>query len=174
VVLNLLTVAAAFGILVVLFQGDAPLGGAGFLDAIMVAGIFSVVFALSIDYEVFLLARMREGWLHTGTTEGAVEYGLRKTAGVVTGAAAIMLGVFAVFAFADIASMRQLGIGLSIAVLLDATVVRLVLLPAAIRLCGDRCWSLPGWLERRLPEVDLDGERRSSPPRAEPGPAQAG
>jgi putative drug exporter of the RND superfamily len=157
VVLNLLTVAAAFGVLVLLFQGDAPLGGAGFLDAIMVAGIFSVVFALSIDYEVFLLARMREGWLQTKNTEAAVEYGLRKTAGVVTGAAAIMLGVFVVFSFADISSMRQLGIGLSLAVLLDATIVRLVLLPAAIRLCGDRCWTLPAWLDRRLPEVDVEG-----------------
>jgi RND superfamily putative drug exporter len=165
VVLNLLTVAAAFGVLVLLFQGDAPLGGAGFLDAIMVAGIFSVVFALSIDYEVFLLARMREGWLITGTTEGAVEYGLRKTAGVVTGAAAIMLGVFVVFSFADIASMRQLGIGLSIAVLLDATIVRLILLPAAIRLCGDRCWRLPAWLERRLPDLDIEGESQSRRPR---------
>jgi RND superfamily putative drug exporter len=165
VLLNLLTVAAAFGVLVLLFQGDAPLGGAGFLDAIMVAGIFSVVFALSIDYEVFLLARMREGWLLTRSTEGAVEYGLRKTAGVITGAAAIMLGVFVVFSFADIASMRQLGIGLSIAVLLDATIVRLVLLPAAIRLCGDRCWRLPAWLERRLPDLDVEGGSTAAPRR---------
>ena len=165
VVLNLFTVAAAFGVLVLGFQGDAPLGGAGFLDAIMVAGIFSVVFGLSIDYEVFLLARMREGWLHTGTTDGAVEYGLRRTAGVVTGAATIMLGVFIAFAFAEIASMRQLGVGLSVAVLLDATLVRLVLLPAAIRMVGDRIWTLPEWIDRRLPEVDLEG----TPP--EPAPA---
>jgi putative drug exporter of the RND superfamily len=168
VVLNLFTVAAAFGVLVLLFQGDAILGGAGFLDAIMVAGIFSVVFGLSIDYEVFLLARMREGWLRTGSTEGAVEYGLRRTAGVVTGAATIMLGVFIAFAFAEIASMRQLGIGLSVAVILDATLVRLVLLPAAIRLVGDRIWSLPDWLERRLPQVDLEGE---PPPEQNPATA---
>lgn len=158
IVLNLVTVAAAFGVLVVLFQGAAPLGGAGFLDAIMVAGIFSIVFGLSIDYEVFLLARMREGWQLTRSTERAVAYGLRHTAGVVTGAAAIMLGVFIVFSFSEIASMRQVGIGMSVAVLLDATVVRLLLLPAAIRLVGDRAWWLPRWLERRLPDLDLEGE----------------
>jgi RND superfamily putative drug exporter len=146
--LNLLTVAAAFGALVVLFQGSAPLGGPGFLDAIMVSGIFSVVFGLSIDYEVFLLMRMREGYALTGTTEGAIDYGLRHTAGVVTGAALIMTGVFVAFALSDIASMRELGIGLTIAVLLDATVVRLVLLPAAIRLCGRAAWWMPRGLSR--------------------------
>jgi RND superfamily putative drug exporter len=151
VVLNVFTVGAAFGVLALLFQGSAPLGGPGFLDAIMVAGIFSVVFGLSIDYEVFLLARMREGWVLTGRTDAAVEHGLRKTAGVVTGAAMILLGVFVVFSFAEITIMRQLGIGLSVAIALDATLIRLVLLPAAIRLCGERCWTLPRWIERRLP-----------------------
>lgn len=150
VVLNLLTVAAAFGVLVLLFQGDAPLGGPGFLDAIMAAGIFSVVFGLSIDYEVFLLTRMREGRELTGTTDGAIAYGLQHTASVVTGAALIMTGVFVAFALADIASMRQLGIGMTVAVLLDATVVRLVLLPAAIRLCGGAAWWFPR-LPRRRP-----------------------
>jgi putative drug exporter of the RND superfamily len=145
VLLNLFTVAAAFGVLVLLFQGDALLGGPGYIDAIMVSGVFSVVFGLSIDYEVFLLARMREGYLLTGTTEGAIEYGLRRTAGVVTGAALIMTGVFVAFALSNIASMRQLGIGLTVAVILDATLVRLVLLPAAIRLVGDRVWWLPAW-----------------------------
>jgi RND superfamily putative drug exporter len=150
VALNLVTVAAAFGLLVVGFQGAAPLGGAGFLDAIMVTTIFSVVFGLSIDYEVFLIARMREGWLRTGSTDEAIAYGLRSTASVVTGAALIMTAVFVAFAFAEIATMRQLGIGLTIAVLLDATIVRLVLLPAAIRLIGDAVWWGPGY---RVPRV---------------------
>jgi RND superfamily putative drug exporter len=150
VLLNLFTVAAAFGVLVLLFQGGAPLGGPGYIDAIMVSGVFSVVFGLSIDYEVFLLARMREGYALTGTTQGAIEYGLRRTAGVVTGAALIMTGVFVAFAMSNIASMRQLGVGLTVAVLLDATLVRLVLLPAAIRLTGDRAWWLPRPLERVL------------------------
>jgi RND superfamily putative drug exporter len=141
--LNLLTVAAAFGVLVLLFEGSAPLGGPGFLDAIMVSGVFSIVFGLSIDYEVFLLARMREGYALTGTTDGAIAYGLRHTAGVVTGAALIMTGVFVAFALSPIASMRQLGVGLTVAVLIDATLVRLVLLPAAIRLCGRASWWFP-------------------------------
>jgi RND superfamily putative drug exporter len=158
VVLNLLTVAAAFGVLALLFTGAAPLGGAGDLDGIMVLAIFGIVFGLSIDYEVFLLARMREGWLRTGDTDGAVTYGLQKTAGVITGAALIMTGVFVAFALSPIASMRQLGIGLTVAVLLDATLVRLVLLPAAIRLAGRANWWLPGWLDRLLPSVDVEGE----------------
>jgi RND superfamily putative drug exporter len=157
VALNVLTVAAALGVLTLLFSGSAPLGGPGFVDDIMRTSIFALVFALSIDYEVFLLARMREGYLRTGTTDGAIEYGLRNTAGVVTGAALIMTGVFVAFALSPIISMRELGLGLAVAVLLDATVVRLVLLPAAMRLAGDRIWWLPDWMkglfreERRAP-----------------------
>jgi putative drug exporter of the RND superfamily len=152
VALNVATVAAAFGLLTLGFQGNPPaLGGAGDLDAISVLAIFGIVFGLSIDYEVFLLARMREGYARTGTTEGAISYGLRRTAGVITGAALIMTGVFAAFAVAPIASMRELGIGLTVAVLLDATVVRLVLLPAIIRLAGRAAWWLPAPIERLLP-----------------------
>jgi putative drug exporter of the RND superfamily len=123
----------------------------------MRTSIFSLVFALSIDYEVFLLARMREGYLHTGDSNAAIEYGLRHTAGVITGAAFIMTGVFVAFALAPIISMRELGLGLSVAVLLDATVIRLILLPAAMRLAGDRIWWMPGWMER------LFGEERRMP-----------
>jgi RND superfamily putative drug exporter len=160
VVLNLLTVGAAFGILAALVTAPGqPLGGADFLDAISAMGIFTVTFALSIDYEVFLLARMREGWVRYGDTERAVTYGLQHTAGVVTGAALIMTGVFLSFATSDVAGIRQFGVGLAIAVILDATVVRLVLLPAAMRLIGDRNWWLPGWLDRRLPHLDVEGER---------------
>jgi len=157
VALNVATVAAAFGVLVVLFNGDAPLGGPGWLDAIMVSGIFSVVFGLSIDYEVFLLARMREGYSLTGSTNGAIRYGVERTAGVVTGAALIMTGVFIAFATSDLASLRQFGIGLTVAVLLDATLIRLVLLPAAMRLCGEACWWLPEWLDRLLPQFNVEG-----------------
>jgi RND superfamily putative drug exporter len=157
VLLNVLTVAAAFGLLTLGFEGSAPLGGSGQLDAIMVLAIFGIVFALSIDYEVFLLARIREGYAVTGSTEGAIDYGLRRTAGVITGAALIMTGVFVAFALSDIASMRQLGVGLSVAVLLDATLVRLVLLPAAIRLAGRANWWLPAWLDRVLPQLDVEG-----------------
>jgi RND superfamily putative drug exporter len=152
VLLNLGTVFAALGVLSVMFQGAAPLGGPGEVDAIMVLAIFGIVFGLSIDYEVFLLARMREGYVLTGTTEGAVEYGLKHTAGVITGAALIMTGVFAAFAMSDVANMRQLGVGLTVAVLLDATVVRLILLPAIIRMAGGACWWLPRPLGRILGE----------------------
>jgi RND superfamily putative drug exporter len=162
--LNVVTVIAAFGVLVLGFQGGAPLGGPGFIDVIMVLSIFSIVFGLSIDYEVFLLARMREGYALTGDTDEAIAYGLRHTAGVITGAAMIMLGVFFAFCLADITSMRQLGVGLSVAVILDATLVRLVLLPAAIRLAGRAAWWMPSWLDRRLPEADLEGGRRPSLP----------
>jgi RND superfamily putative drug exporter len=152
VLLNLGTVFAALGVLTIGFQGAAPLGGPGEVDAIMVLAIFGIVFGLSIDYEVFLLARMREGYLLTRTTEGAVEYGLKHTAGVITGAALIMTGVFAAFAISDVANMRQLGVGLTVAVLLDATVVRLILLPAIIRMAGGACWWLPRPLRRVLPD----------------------
>ena len=150
VLLNLVTVVAALGVLALGFQGGAPLGGPGEVDAIMVLAIFGIVFGLSIDYEVFLLARMREGYLLTGTTDGAIAYGLEHTAAVITGAALIMTGVFAAFAASDVANMRQLGVGLTVAVLLDATVVRLILLPAMIRLAGGACWWLPWPLARVL------------------------
>jgi putative drug exporter of the RND superfamily len=163
VLLNLVTVFAALGVLTVLFQGSAPLGGPGEVDAIMVLAIFGIVFGLSIDYEVFLLARMREGYELSGTTEGAVEYGLKHTAGVITGAALIMIGVFAAFAASDIAGMRQLGIGLTVAVLLDATVVRLILMPAVIRIAGPACWWLPRPLARLL---RVDRRRAEHPLRA--------
>jgi RND superfamily putative drug exporter len=152
--LNLLTVAATFGVLTLLFQGDDPLlGGPGSTNALAVAGTFSVLFALSIDYEVFLLTRMREGWERTHENGAAIEHGLRHTAGVITGAAAIMIAVFASFTVTDMSTIRQLGVGLAVAILLDATVVRLLLLPAAMRIAGRFTWWLPPGLERRLPAV---------------------
>lgn len=154
IVLNLITVGAAFGILALLFQGDGPLADAGFIDAVSSAGIFCTLFGLSIDYQVFLITRMREGWERTGSTTEAIAHGLEKTAPVVTGAAGIMLGVFAAFSLADVASIQQFGLGLAIAILIDATVVRLVLLPAAMRACGKWCWWLPSWLDRRVPRFD--------------------
>jgi RND superfamily putative drug exporter len=152
VILNLVTVGAAVGVLIICFQGSAPLlGGPGYLDAISLSGIFAVIFGLSIDYEVFLISRMLEGHALTGTTDGAVRYGLEKTATIITGAAFIMAGVFLAFAASAAANIRQFGIGLSVAVLLDATIVRLILLPALIRLFGERTWIVPRWLERILP-----------------------
>jgi putative drug exporter of the RND superfamily len=160
VALNLLTVGAAFGVLTVLFVGaDPPLGGAGALDVITVAAIFAIAFALSIDYQVFLLTRMREEFVRTGSTEAAINFGVDRTGGVVTGAAVIMISVFLAFAMSDFVVIRQFGVGLTVAVLLDATIVRLVLLPAVMRLFGFRIWWMPRWLGSRLPALDADAAR---------------
>lgn len=157
VALNLATVAAAFGVLALAFEGESPLlGGPGYVDAVAISAIYTVIFGLTIDYEVFLITRMREGWLRTSNTSEAIAYGLERTASVVTGAAAIMTGVFLAFALTEVANTRQFGVGLAVAVALDATVVRLVLLPALMRLAGDRCWWMPAWLERRLPRLAIE------------------
>jgi RND superfamily putative drug exporter len=154
VLLNLVTVGAAVGVLILGFQTDPPpLGGPGYLDAIALSGIFAIVFGLSIDYEVFLISRLVEGRAITGTTEGAIRYSLEKTATIITGAAAVMAFVFLAFAVSPVANTRQFGIGLTVAVVLDATVVRLILLPALIRLFGERTWAVPNWLDRILPRI---------------------
>jgi putative drug exporter of the RND superfamily len=157
--LNLATVAVAFGVLTLLFNVPAgyPLGGHTYVDAVGATMIFGVVFGLSIDYAVFLLMRMRERYDQDGDNAAAIMVGLEKTARVITGAAAIMMAVFVVFAGAPIATVSQLGVGLAVAVLLDATVVRIVLLPALMLLLGERVWWLPKPLARLLPELDLHG-----------------
>jgi RND superfamily putative drug exporter len=161
VALNLITVAVAFGVLTLLFGVPEgwPLGGHTYVDAIGAVGIFGIIFGLSIDYAVFLLMRMREHYENNSSNEEAIVFGLEKTARVITGAAAIMMAVFIAFAGADIASVSQLGTGLTVAVILDATVVRIVLLPALMLLLGDRVWWLPRPLEKILPEIDLHGSR---------------
>ncbi len=155
--LNLATVGVAFGVLTLLFQlpEDWPLGGREYVDAVGATAIFGVVFGLSIDYAVFLLVRMREHYDVHGDNAAAIEFGLQRTARVITGAAAIMMAVFIAFAGAPIATVSQLGVGLTVAVLLDATVVRIVLLPALMLLLGDRVWWLPAPLARVMPKVDV-------------------
>jgi putative drug exporter of the RND superfamily len=153
VALNLATIAVALGVRELL-TAEHVLGGPGYIDAASGAGIISIMFVLSIDYEVFLLTRMRERWVAEGDSDSAIRYGLRHTAGVITGSAAIMTAVFLAFAAADVIPLRQFGVGLTIAVLLDATIVRLVLLPAIMRAAGPRIWWIPGWLARRLPAFE--------------------
>ncbi len=155
--LNLATVAVAFGVLTLLFDLPAgwPLGGHTYVDAIGAAGIFGIVFGLSIDYAVFLLTRMRESHEAGATNEEAIAFGLEKTASVITGAAAIMVAVFVAFAGAPIATVSQLGVGLTVAVILDATVVRIVLLPALMLIVGERVWWLPRAVDRILPRIGL-------------------
>jgi putative drug exporter of the RND superfamily len=155
--LNLATVGVAFGLLTLLtYVPDGwPLGGHAYIDAIGATLIFGVVFGLSIDYAVFLLVRMRERYDAGGSHEEAISFGLEKTAGVITGAAAIMMAVFVAFGGSSIATVSQLGVGLTVAVLLDATVVRIVLLPALMLLIGERVWWLPRPLERLLPRLNV-------------------
>jgi X-X-X-Leu-X-X-Gly heptad repeat protein len=155
--LNLATVGVAFGILTLLLDvpDGWPLGGHTYVDSVGATMIFGIVFGLSIDYAVFLLVRMREHYDREGDHRAAIMFGLEKTARVITGAAAIMMAVFVVFAGAGIATVSQLGIGLTVAVLLDATAVRIVLLPALMLLIGERVWWLPRWLDRILPRLNV-------------------
>ena len=162
VILNVLTVTVAMGI-VTLFSVDgviakhAPIGGAGKPDIVAVTAVFCVIFALSIDYYVFLLTRMREEYVRTQSNSKAVTFGIEKTGRIVTGAAAIMVGTFFAFALANFTIVRELGIGLCSAILVDATLVRLGLLPAVMRLFGDWTWYIPEWLDQRLPTFDIEG-----------------
>jgi RND superfamily putative drug exporter len=165
VALNLATVGVAFGVIVLLFNvpDGYPLGGHTYVDAIGAVCMFGVVFGLSIDYAVFLLMRMKESYDSNGDHTAAISHGLEKTARVITGAAAIMMAVFIAYASAPIATVSQLGIGLTVAVFLDATVVRIVLLPALMLLLGDRVWWLPRWMDRIIPKLNVEGEEHEGP-----------
>lgn len=139
--LGLLAVGATLGIMDHLFVGDdPPLGGPGKLDATALTAVFAVMFALATDYQVFVVTRIREEVAAGRTPRDAVVAGLSRTARVVTGAALSMVAVFLAFASADVASLQQFGVGLAVAVALDATLIRLVLLPAVLSLCGDAAW----------------------------------
>jgi RND superfamily putative drug exporter len=155
--LNLATVAAAIGVMTLVCQipEGYPLGGHPYVDTVGAGAIFGVTFGLSIDYAVFLIARMRERYEVDGDNRAAIAFGLEKTAGVITGAAAIMAAVFVSFAAAPIATVSQMGVGLTVAILLDATVVRIVLLPALMLLLGDKVWHVPPALDRILPQRNV-------------------
>jgi RND superfamily putative drug exporter len=160
--MNTASVLAAYGLMVFVFQeGHAEslldFRSVGFIDSFMPLFQFSILFGLSMDYEVFLLARIREEYLRTGDNTEAVNWGLEHTGGIITSAAAIMVVVFGAFAFTTLLPIKELGFGLATAVLLDATLVRVVLVPATMRLLGKWNWWLPGWLDRRLPNVSLEG-----------------
>ncbi len=160
--LNIVTVGATFGLMALLFNNQT-LGGPGYIDAISVGSIVTVAFGLSIDYEVFVLARIREEYLRSGDSEEAIAEGLAHTAPVVTGAAVIMITVFLTFALSQFVSIRNFGVALAIAVALDAFLIRMLALPAIMRLLGDRCWWLPAWLERILPRLDVEGAAPARP-----------
>ncbi|WP_208898078.1 MMPL family transporter [Streptomyces incarnatus] len=160
IVLNLLSVGAAYGILVAVFQHGwgASLVGAEGVGAIVTwlpLFLFVILFGLSMDYHVFVVSRIREARMNGRTTKDAIRHGVVTTAGVVTSAAVIMVAVFAIFGTLSMQSMKQMGVGLAAAVLIDATVIRGVLLPAVMALLGERNWYLPTWL-RRLPDLTHD------------------
>ncbi len=162
IILNLLSVAASFGVMVLVFQHGWFKSLLGFTETGPITSwvplfMFVVLFGLSMDYHVFILSRVREAYDKGMTTEDAVSYAVKNTAGVVTSAAIVMVAVFAIFGSLSFIMFKQMGVGLAFAVLLDATVIRGVLLPATMKLLGDRNWWLPsklGW----LPEVKLEGE----------------
>jgi putative drug exporter of the RND superfamily len=163
VIMNLLSVGAAYGILVAVFQWGwgvslLGVGREGPIEAWIPMMLFAVIFGLSMDYEVFLLSRIREEYDRTHDNATAVADGLALTARVITAAAAIMFFVFMSFVLGDDRSLKMFGFGLAMAVLLDATVVRLVLVPATMELLGDRNWWLPQWLDRVLPVVHVEAE----------------
>ena len=131
--------------------------------------LFSLLFGLSMDYQVFLLSRIKERFDHTGDTREAVAYGVGRTASIITGAAAIMVCVFAGMAGGQLVMFQQMGFGLAVAVLIDATVVRTIIVPAAMELLGDWNWYLPRWLEW-LPNVSVEGHAgEATPPAAAVG-----
>ena len=152
ILLNLLSVAAAYGVLVLVFQhgiGKGPLGfsSTAGIDPVIPLLLFVILFGLSMDYHVFILSRIREAVNRGVRSDEAIAYGIRATAGVVTSAAIVMVAVFAVFATLSMLFFKQFGVGLAAAVLIDATIVRGVLLPATMKLLGERNWYLPTWLE---------------------------
>jgi uncharacterized membrane protein YdfJ with MMPL/SSD domain len=152
IVLNLLSVGAAYGILVLVFQhgwGKQILGfeNTGGIDPFLPILLFVILFGLSMDYHVFILSRIREAYDRGMNTEESISYGIKSTAGVVTSAAIVMVGVFAIFGTLQAMIFKQFGVGLAAAILIDATVVRAVLLPASMKLLGDWNWYLPKWLE---------------------------
>jgi len=162
VVMNLLSVGAAYGVVIAIFQwgwGKDLFGVAkeGPFEAWAPMMLFAIVFGLSMDYEVFLLSRMKEEYDRTGDNATAVADGLAVTARVITAAALIMVCVFAAFVLGDERSLKLFGLGLAVAVLVDATIVRMVLVPATMELLGDRNWWLPKWLDRILPRIDVEG-----------------
>ena len=177
ILMNLLSVGAAYGLLVLVFQHGVGHALPSFqrtetIEAWLPLFLFTVLFGLSMDYHVFLLSRIRERYDFTGDNTGSVAFGLRSTAGIITGAALIMVAVFGAFAMGDLVMMQETGFGLAVAVTLDATVIRSVLVPASMQLLGRWNWYLPSWL-RWLPEVHLERTGAAPLPEREPALVEA-
>ncbi|MFJ7181727.1 MMPL family transporter [Streptomyces massasporeus] len=168
-VLNVLSIAASYGVVVAVFQwgwGGPALGVHGKvpIESYVPMMMFAIVFGLSMDYEIFLLSRVHEAWLRTGDAKGSVAHALEITARVITSAALIMVSVFAAFLLSDNIVVKMLGLGLAVSVLIDATVVRLLLVPAVMTLLGRHAWWMPRWLDRVVPHIDAEGSKAEARP----------
>ena len=182
VVMNMLSIGAAYGVVVAVFQwgwgaGLLGVGEPGPVEAWAPMMLFAIVFGLSMDYEVFLLSRIKEEYERTGDNATAVADGLARTARLITAAAAIMLFVFGGFVLSVDRALQLFGLGLAVAVFIDATVVRMLLVPATMELLGDRNWWLPQWLDRLLPQLRVEGAPAEDPapavtPTAAPTPSR--
>jgi RND superfamily putative drug exporter len=163
--LNLLSIGAAYGVVTAVFQWGWGAGLLGFDQTVPVSSflpilMFAILFGLSMDYEVFLLSRIREDWLETGDARSSVVRGLASTGRVISTAAAVMVAVFLGFATESDLVVQQLGVGMAVAILLDATIVRMVLVPATMTMLGHRNWWLPRWLDRLLPSIEAETNDR--------------
>ncbi len=161
--LNLLSIGAAYGVLVMVFQWGWGKGLIGLESTVPIVSfiplfMFAILFGLSMDYEVFLLSRVREEYLVTGDNDASVIHGIATTARVITSAALIMIAVFLGFVLGEDPTIKMFGLGLATAIFVDATIVRMILVPASMKLMGDANWWLPGWLDRILPTIDIEGE----------------
>jgi RND superfamily putative drug exporter len=168
VLMNLLSVGAAYGVIVAVFQWGwgaslIGVGKAGPIEAWAPMFLFAIVFGLSMDYEVFLLSRMKEEFNRTGDNATAVADGVAATARVITAAALIMVCVFGAFVLANDRQLKLFGLGMAVAVFIDATIVRMVLVPATMELLGARNWWMPAWLDRLLPKINVEGKHHTKP-----------
>jgi putative drug exporter of the RND superfamily len=176
--LNLLSIGAAYGVLVMVFQWGWGIGIVGLDSTVPIVSfiplfMFAVLFGLSMDYEVFLLSRVREEYLVTGDNDSSVIHGIASSARVITSAALIMISVFLGFVLGEDPAIKMVGLGLATAIFVDATIVRMVLVPAAMKLMGDANWWIPGWLDRLLPTISFDAETGPSEPETEADPIPA-
>jgi RND superfamily putative drug exporter len=177
ILLNLLSVGAAYGLLVAVFQHGWGAGIFGFKQVDVITDwlpvvVFCILFGLSMDYHVFLLSRIRERWDHSGDSADSIVFGVRSTGRIITGAALIMVAVFASFAMGRLVEIQQMGFGLGVAVLVDATLIRTILVPALMKLMGKGAWWFPRWLAW-IPNPKIEGDlppivRRVTPQASHP------
>ena len=164
IIMNLLSVGASYGLLVLVFQKGFMINFFGFeqvdqLEFWLPLFMFSILFGLSMDYHVFMLSRIKEHFDESGSSDESVAFGLRRTASIITGAALIMVAVFGGFALGEIAFFQSMGFGLGAAVLIDATVVRSILVPSVMKILGNKAWYLPGFLHW-LPNISIEGNSK--------------